>query len=514
MLFIIIIFIFFKSLYWLYIWQLKEYRIDRMRDFLTTDTGAKKIWKNWYTLYDIAISLCLIFSHTIIAMVAALFFMCCEIMLYAYHRSEFRPRFTKKALLIVALTYLSLILLTGPYTRTIAFILLPFVIPVVVTFFVCTLSPFSLYGKRVVMHAAKKKLDGLPKRPIIIGITGSFGKTTTKEYLATLLAEKFNVMTTPSHVNVDIGVARSILAGVTEKTEVCIIEMGAYTVGEIESTCAMVQPSIGILTAVADQHLSLFGDIKTIQKTKGELIRALPKHGLCVVHADFPLALEAGHMWSQAPVTTYSAKNHADCTAQITQTSHDAIVAHYAGKKASFDFTAPIHGPHLLSNLVAAIVVAEYLGLSEKEICAGISKIRTLQGTMQLLQARTGARLIDDHYNSNPEGFLAALDYLNTFSAHRKIVVTPGMLELGESSSRHHQEVGKKIAEVADVCIVTKSDFAYDILKGIHDSGKHIEVVVCTTPEEAVQLLQRTQKNDCILLEGRSHATIIATVAP
>ncbi|MCW1929761.1 MAG: UDP-N-acetylmuramoyl-tripeptide--D-alanyl-D-alanine ligase [Candidatus Kerfeldbacteria bacterium] len=503
-----------KTLYWLYVWQLKEYRLDRMRDFLSTHTGRHKVWRNVFSVADIVLLIVsLLLASSLSPLLSILWGIVCgaEVLMYILARSSFKPRFTAKALLVIALTFF-ITFFIAQMSRVSAFMLFvftPLLVPFIVTAIILLFNPLSRIARGVVISIAKQRLEQMKEKPIVVGITGSFGKTTTKEYLKTILSEKFRVMITPAHVNVDIGVARAILKLLKDDTQVCIVEMGAYRQGEIAAICRMVKPHIGIITAIADQHLSLFGDVKIIQQTKGELIQALPEDGLCVVNQDFILATEAAKLWSKAPVYTYSTNRPANITVSEVEAKRNAVQARYRGKRLNFSFTAPMHGKHLLSNVLAAITVAEHLGLSQEEIVRGLEKIDTLEGTMQLVTGKTGATVIDDHYNSNPEGFTAALEYLNTFNGQRKIVVTPGMLELGTASAERHHDVGKAIADNADVCIITKKDFAQDIITGIETSARRIEFHVCSSSEEAVGLIEGTSEKDCILLEGRSTTPII-----
>lgn len=374
---------------------------------------------------------------------------------------------------------------------------------------VLLLAPISKFFKKLIIAAAAEKLRRMPQPPIIIGITGSYGKSTTKEYLRVLLSQKYRVLATPAHVNVDIGVARALLNNLKNDTEVCVVEMGAYKKGEIKNICDLVRPSIAVLTAVADQHLSLFGSVEAIQEAKGELIQAIPHAGLCVVNADSPAAIETVKRFSAAPAYTYSTTQEANMTMSGIDVSPDRVRARYHGKYINMDINAPMHGKHLLSNLLAAIIVAEHLGLSIEEINAGIREISTLSGTMRVFINSSGSVIIDDHYNSNPDGFVAAIDYMTCYEGMRKVVITPGMLELGAHSTEQHQRIGAHIAAHADLCIITKNDFAQDIIEGLHRNGKPIEYIVCTTPEQAIDALQRCAEKDCILLEGRSHSRII-----
>lgn len=504
-----------KTVYWLYLWQLKEYRVDRMRDFACSPSGQKKLWKNVFTVLDIVsvvVLITLAFNGSWVNVLLSLWIIVTFIQIvdYIHIRSQFKPVMTHKAILLCGVSLLCafFFLLTDPMPPYVAHMLIPVLAPFCLTVLVLLLAPVSLLGKRRIIAQAKKKLEGMPKKPIVIGITGSYGKSTTKEFLTTLLSQQFKVLATPKHVNVDVGVARMILSSLTNDVEICIVEMAAYTPGEIQSTCDLVSPDIGIVTAISDQHLSLFGSLKNIQHAKGELIRSLPQNGLLVVNSDSKAAMEAGSLWSKAPIVAYSVETIADVYAADIKVTPDRVSAQYHSKKGVEDIIVPIHGKHVLSNVLAAMAVCEHLGLAWENMRKGLAHLDTLEGTMRLGTAPTGARIIDDHYNSNPEGFIAALEYMHVYNDKRKIVVTPGMIELGEHAHARHRSVGKRIATLADVCIITKMDSADDIIAGIHEENRSVEVRVLTQPEEVVSFLQNTTARDCVLIEGRVHSRV------
>lgn len=506
-----------KTVYWVYLWQLKEYRVDRMRDFARSTSGQKKLWKNTFTILDVlsvVLLIWVVFNDSWVNVVLSLWVIVTGIQIAGYIRirSQFKPVMTHKAVLLCGVSVLCafFFLFAVPVSPYIVHMLMPVLAPFCLSIFVLLLSPVSFFGKRRIIAQAKKKLESMPKKPVVIGITGSYGKSTTKEFLTTLLSQQFTVLATPKHVNVDIGVARMILSSLTKDVEICIIEMAAYTPGEIQSTCDLIPPDIGIVTAISDQHLSLFGSLKNIQHAKGELIRSLPQSGLLVVNSDSTAAVEAGSMWSKAPIVTYSVETTASVYATDIVVTPERVSAKYHSTRGEQDIVVPLHGKHLLSNVIAAIAVSEHLGVTQENMQKGLAHLDTLEGTMRLSTAPTGAQIIDDHYNSNPEGFVAALEYMNVHSGKRKIVVTPGMIELGEHTSERHRSVGKRIGALADVCVITKTDSADDIIAGIHEENRSVEVHVLPQPEEVVSFLQKTTTRDCLLIEGRVHSRIIS----
>lgn len=266
---------------------------------------------------------------------------------------------------------------------------------------------------------------------LVIGITGSYGKSSTKELLAQVLSLKYKVAKTEGNDNSEIGVAQRVLK-LAGNEEVFIAEMGAYSRGEIRSICEIVKPKIGIITGIGDQHLGLFGSLEDIKKTKYELVESLPKDDLGLV-ADVDFSLK-------------DVKNLSVFT--------DHVEFLYGGQK----FKVPVLGGNQVRNLVAVIKVASHLGLSLPEIAKQLLSLDPRRISPYLLRGKNGSYIIDNSYNASVEAFLSLLEYLTTWKGYAKIVVTPGMIELGSNAEKDHLLVGKRL-KVADAVFVTNPNY-------------------------------------------------------
>ena len=302
----------------------------------------------------------------------------------------------------------------------------------------------------------------------VIGITGSYGKSSTKEFLFQILSQKCNVFKTPGNINVDIGVAQVVLKQLRDEHEIAIIEMGAYKKGEIKAICDIVKPSMGVITAVSDQHLSLFRSLENIKEAKYELVQSLPSHGKVFFNADSEGARELSQRALQEgyEVQTYAINQTANCMALHIQVKPDSISFDIHGVK----FNTGLCGKQHVANLLAAILIARECGMHLKEIAKAVMHIFPPPRVMELKRSASygdALLVIDDSYNSNPEGALAAIEHLKVFEGYKKICVFPGMRELGMKTDVEHIRVGEKIRDVCDFTIFTLSDYLEPLKIGL-----------------------------------------------
>lgn len=456
-------------LFYLYLWQIKEYRLDRLLCHLKSRSARKQVFAFFQVFRQPKL---------------------------------IRPVFTLKAWLILAISFslgfkiwfwfFKNLPLPFSWRSLAALVLLNFLAPLLISSSIYLLQPVVWLGKKLLVFLAKRKISKL-KNLRVIGITGSFAKTSVKEMLAIILAEKFRVCRTPQNWNSEIGVAKAILRYLQPEHEIFIAEMGAYKRGEIQEICQLARPEIGVLTGINEQHLALFGSLSEIKKTKYELIKALPKKGLAVFNADNQFVRQLAKQ-TKKPKRLYSL---------------EAVKRLRVNKKTvSFQwqehgFSLRLLGSFQVSNFLAAGTVARELGLSWLEIKAASAKIKPLKGTMAPFIGLQGAFFIDDSYNANPAGFFGALDYLEKQQG-RKIVITAGMIELGVKAIAIHRRIGRRLAQTVDWLILTKPDF-------VKEMGQKVKkVTVEENPEKlALFLAKEIRPDDIILLEGRLPGKLI-----
>ncbi len=342
---------------------------------------------------------------------------------------------------------------------------------------------------------------------ITIGITGSYGKTSTKEFLATLLSERFRVQSTPAHVNTEIGIANVVRRRLRPDTEVFVCELGAYRIGEIARAAAIVRPRVGILTAISDQHLALFGSQDAIVRAKGELLRALPPEGTAIINGDQALCEEALRGVSVRHIMRFGHGPDADIRAEAVTVGERSLTLRVAAGEDRTDLTVPLLGHLQVPNLLAAIAAARTLGLSAEEIVSAARGITPLPRTMEPMDLQDGTLVIDDSYSANPDGVLAAIEVLQHVPRARRAVMLAPMIEPGARAGSEHQRVGERLAALQPERIVfTGSDFANDLAAGIGSfhPERLARLSVAPTTEAARALLRPLRGPDAvILIEGR-----------
>ncbi len=528
-----------STLYYTYFWQLKEYRWDRLRDFLRTPSGRSRFFNIfwWGRLLLLLVSLsgylfipllvrdqiqaldtmsqlwCNIYFLTLILCFAEIFNASFR---FLQHRL-YRPDLTAKAYLIVLITLAGslaypvwLILAPGQalvFLPVLAFfsLLTPFINALVILFF----YPITLLSKTLVLSRAKRKIARLQGLKVI-GITGSYGKSSTKEFLAQILSSKFKVLKTPGNTNTEIGVARIVLKNLKPEHEIFIVEAGAYKKGEIQKICRMVAPRIAVVTAVKDSHLALFGSLENIKAAKFELIESLPEFGTAM----FNIGNEGAHdlsrrakMLNLAKIVTYG--EHPDANLQATAIKETREGLEF--KVEGIQFFAPVPGLHNLSNLLGALAVGLELGLTLEEMAPEVKKVKLREHTLSVLNPTPELSIIDDTYNANPDGVIAALNYLNTYTDWQKIIIFPGMLELGKMTYEEHEKVGKKIAEVCDFAYFTSHDFGRPLRAAMRDKKyQNFEFIVNDQKKLLISLRDRlAQKKSVVLFISRGSEQVL-----
>ncbi|NOQ68165.1 hypothetical protein GQ568_01870 [Patescibacteria group bacterium] len=478
------------SLYFVWLWQVKEYRIDRMRSYLRD--GKDVVWKN-ISYYLLALWILTFFRYqTFFIFLILLFFTFTfyQILTEIKNRILKRPRFTFKVILIFfleAIFYFSLFALywipaSAGMTRPLALLLfLCLVTPILITAIVLFTNPFFNFQKKRIIKRAAKKMKRL-KKVKVIGITGSYGKTSTKEFLYTILNQKYKVVKTEGNNNTNIGVAYTVLNKVNDDYDYFICEMGAYKIGEIKKMCEIVNPEIGILTGINEQHIDLFGSIKNTIKAKFELIESLPEDGLAIINSGIrnqELGIRVKNIKYFSLDDVSNIKVHQDC-----------IEFDYKNQK----FKINILGKHYIENILSAIITAEYLGMNLGEIKNAIEKIKSSKFMMRRLDGPNKSIFIDDSYSANPDGVMAALDYLDeAYKNYKKIIVFPGIIELGRESNEVHKKLFSRINEVCDTAyILSQSAKGLHSPKGTMEPASRCEFVFEKDFNKVAKMLNET----------------------
>lgn len=367
------------------------------------------------------------------------------------------------------------------------------------------------------LFSARKRIKAF--NPKVIGITGSYGKTSTKYILHRILSEKFNTLMTPDSYNTPMGICKVIRGQLAAEHEIFIVEMGAYKRGDIRELCNLASPQIGILTAVGPQHLERFKSVENIAKTKYELIESLPSGGLAVFNCDNQICAELADKREQGgnPVFRYAtepssgaaASEHPQLIATNIQHTNDglAFTVHASvntQEATEVEICTQLLGRHNVSNILAAMAVAMECGMTLGEIRAAIAKVEPVPHRLQLASGVGGVTIIDDSFNSNPVGAKAALEVLSEIGDGKKVLVTPGMVELGEMEYEENKKLGEHAADVCDLVILVGPMRTIPILDGLKAVAYPSQQIIVTLNLEEVKkhLATRVQPGDVVLFEN------------
>ena len=354
------------------------------------------------------------------------------------------------------------------------------------------------------INDAKRILRSMPDLTVV-GITGSYGKTSTKHYLTRILSEEFDVLMTPGSFNTPMGVVRTVREHLKPYNQIFVCEMGAKQRGDIKEICDIVHPQMGIITAVGPMHLESFKTIDNVCATKFELADALPADGVAVINNDFApcAARQVGNTRS----LRYGVTNQKD-------TDYRAVDVKYTPSGTSFTVEGPdglsfpvstrLLGECTVSDLLAAIVIALKLGVSPEKIRYAVGTIGQVEHRLSMKQTPGGVTIIDDAFNSNPAGSKMAVDVLAQFTGGKRIIVTPGMIELGSEQENLNREFGRYVGEHVDVAIVVGEYNRDAIVGGIKETDFPEENLhIVDSFNEAQQTLSSILKQgDTVLYEN------------
>ncbi|MFI3307998.1 MAG: UDP-N-acetylmuramoyl-tripeptide--D-alanyl-D-alanine ligase [Mycoplasmatota bacterium] len=346
---------------------------------------------------------------------------------------------------------------------------------------------------------AKQKLKDNPNMDVI-GITGSYGKTSSKNILDDILNVKFQSFKTPKNFNTTYGLILTLNNYLDSFNDYFIAEMGAFKKGEIKELCDLVKPKYGIITKIGTAHLTSFGSQENIQSGKMELVESLPSDGVAILNKDDELQVSY-KMKNDCKVIWIGIDESADVMAKniklsASGTTFDVI---FNGDKTNYKFSTKLLGKANIYNILASIALGKYLGLTIEELQRGVLKVNQIKHRLELKKVND-ITYIDDAYNSNPVGSKMALDVLKLMDG-KKIVVTPGMIELGDLQYDLNFDFGKQIAEVADTVILVGETQTKPILDGLKAKKyKDKNIYVINDVKEAFTIVQKIKDKDTFVL--------------
>jgi len=492
-------------LFYLHMFQLNSYQ------FLSHMRWAKSKWvkdivfRNIWLFILIAIS----FSENAVLLITGIL-IGIFLMLRVNRKREYKKplKYTKRltrllittGLLNIVAAILVINFLTLPQAviaLTIWTILLPFII--LIADFIN--KPMELAINQSYINRAKKKLADM-KRLKIIGITGSYGKTSTKYFLNKLLSVKYNVVMTPGNFNTTLGVVRTILENLNATHEIFLCEMGARHVKDIKKICDVVHPHCGIISSIGPQHLETFFTIENIINTKFELADALAEDGEIFLNYDNDYIKK--HKTKKKIVTYGSQAKNLDYKVENCKvTAKGSTFTIRLKNGETQEFKTKLIGKHNVENIAGAIAVAHRFGISLEELNYPVKTLEAVPHRLQLVKGNT-ATIIDDAYNSNPVGAKAALETLDGFEG-LKILITPGMVELGAKENELNYEFGCQAAQICDYIVLVGTTQTQYIKEGIQSKKFSDEkLFVVESFQEGMQRIAEinSEKEKFVLIEN------------
>ena len=348
------------------------------------------------------------------------------------------------------------------------------------------------------IKSAKKKLEDA-KGLKVIGITGSYGKTSTKYIVTSILSQKYNTLMTPESFNTTLGVVKTINEKLKPTHELFVCEMGAKNIGDIKEICDIVKPQYGILTAIGPQHLETFKTIDNVRKTKMELVDSLPEDGIAFVNNEDENISKINF---EKNVIKYGLSDNSEYYAYNIKMERSGLLFDVHTPNGEIkDIKTKLLGEHNILNIVGAIAIGCKLGLSEEEIKLGIRFLKPVPHRLELKQLPNGRIIIDDAYNSNIKGAKMAVKTLGGFEGKTRILVTPGIVDLGEYEEKYNVEFSEEATKYCDYIILVGEKQANILYKGIENKNYPKEkVYIASDIKDAFKKLEEFEAKDSVVL--------------
>ncbi|MEK9143267.1 MAG: Mur ligase family protein [Patescibacteria group bacterium] len=457
----------FNILTYAQLWWVKEYRWDRMIIHLRTPQGKRFLWPG-------------------------------------RRRPPVSPKSTILVLLSLSVCGFILWNLSFPIIYRLAIADLTS-FPITWIFVLILNAPTNIYHKFLIAKAVRKLRDHKPM--IVIGITGSYGKTSVKDYLGAILSTKFRVLKTEASKNSPIGIAEVILNSLKPEHEIFVVEMGAYKMGEIAEMAAMVKPQIGIITAINPQHQDLFGSLDRTMKAKYELTTGLGGKRIAIMNVDDE-RVRTMAQWAKRD----------GCEVWERRFSAMNVRAEFQGIEFTCMFgkekarvKAPVIGAHQVNNILLAVSGAVAAGMTFKEAAGAALYIQPNPKSLSVIPGINGSIYINDTFNNNPDSARVALDVLRWGKAKKFLVFQP-MIELGEYARSSHREVGAYAARICEEIILTNRNFYEDFMEGVRSVSDIVKVSVLSSDKAASLLGSKLGASDAVLFKGKEAERVLRTL--
>ncbi len=357
--------------------------------------------------------------------------------------------------------------------------------------------PIEMLISKYYIKDAEKIIKSHPDLKVI-GVTGSFGKTSTKFILSRILSEKYNVLATPKSYNTTMGVVRTVREQLRPQTQVFVCEMGAKNIGDIKEICDIVHPSIGVITAVGAQHLETFRNVGNVFKAKFELYDECARNsGKVYVNAE---SAELSSRLGSRVAIGYGIKN-GSVYAKDVKFGREGASFTVCLDDAEIPLKTKLLGKHSVINITGAAAVAYDLGVSPEQIRFAVAHLEPTEHRLEMKPSVAGSIMIDDAYNANPEGCIEAVNVLSHFKGMKKVIITPGLVELGEKEYDFNFKLGLAATKVCDEIILVGKKRSEPMDKAVRSTDfdtAHLHIV--SSFAEAMQVLSSFADSNTVFL--------------
>lgn len=346
----------------------------------------------------------------------------------------------------------------------------------------------------------KRQLYNIP----VIAITGSSGKTSTKDIVASVVSQKYNTLKTEGNFNSQIGLPLTILK--LREHNAIVVEMGMNQLKEISALTKVAKPTIAIITNVGTSHIGNLGSRENILKAKLEILEGLTKDGTLIINNDNDLLHEWNKTNKQYKVKTFGIDNQSDIMASNIQNNEKGSIFNTNIEQNTLTIEVPVGGKHFVYNALCAITVGELLQISQEQIIRGIKKFELTKRRMDITKNKNNVTIINDSYNANYDSVKAAIEYLAQIKANKKIAMLGDMLELGKYSKQLHEKVGEEIVKNKIDILVTVGKEAESIVKSAKQLGlKEQNIYQLDSIENAIEILNKILDPEDVVLVKASN---------
>ena len=414
--------------------------------------------------------------------------------------------FTQKIISLFILTILLLLLasfliafiFSSVFLGLISFLFFVQISPFFIVLSFYLLLPVEIYKKQQIIRNATKKLKILSNLKII-SISGSYAKTSIKDMLYTLLWKDFYVVKTPKSYNTQLSIGRTIVSMLKKNTDIFLVEMDAYHKNELAKLSTFVNPMYSVITAIAPQHLGRFGSMEKLAAAQFEVAQNLPSGGLLFINStdEWSMKLESNYTCKKI---FFGLRSEDDYRASDIKQTKEGLTFTFYTPKENVKINLPLFGKHHVINFLAAAALANTLGIPLKTIQKRAGKILPT-AHRQEIKKLGNLTLIDNSYNTNPKASKASLDTLREFPGKEKILLTPGLVELGSSASEENIHFAKGAARVCDYIIIVGQNAKNDLLIGLKEANFPKEqIVLVKSTKDGLKKAQEIAKEGSVLL--------------